>query len=349
MKVAMWYNNGDIRIEEQPLCPPGPGEMIVKVISCGICGSDVVEWYRLPRAPLVQGHEIGAVVVETGAAVEKFKTGDRVFIAPKVPCLQCRYCRNGHFPQCTGVKERLPGGFAEYIPVSGLLLEQGAYLLPDSISFDQSTFIEPLACVVRSQAVAGLHGGESVLVLGCGMAGLLQIQLAKRRGCRVVATDIDPGKLKRAASLGADLTIPAAEDVPERMREFLQGKADAVFICTSALPAVVQAWSAVDKGGAVVFFAVPGPEKPVTIPINTFWTQEVRVLTSYYCGPPDIEESIRLLAAHTIEVDSLITHRLPLSETAKGFQLVLEGRAALKVIIHPHQQRPESCAPCMDQ
>jgi len=345
----MWYNNGDIRIEEQTLRPPGPCEMVVKVISCGICGSDIVEWYRLPRAPLVQGHEIGAVVVETGAAVKKFKPGDRVFVAPKVPCLQCRYCRNGHFPQCTGVKERLPGGFAEYVLVSEILLDRGAYLLPDSISFDQSTFIEPLACVARSQAVAGLRRGQSVLVLGCGMAGLLQIQLAKQKGCRVVATDIDAGKLKRAASLGADLVIPAAEDVPARMKDFLQGKADAVFLCTSALPAVGQAWSAVDKGGAVVFFAVPGPEKPVTIPINAFWTQEIRVLTSYYCGPPDIEESMRLLAAHAIEVDSLITHRLPLAEIAKGFQLVLECSEAVKVIIMPHPQESESGSPCMGQ
>ena len=113
MKVAMWYNNRDIRIEERLRPRPGPREMLVKVMACGICGSDVVEWYRLPRAPLVQGHELGAVVHEAGVEVTRFSPGDRVFIAPKAACGECRYCRARHFPQCTGVKERLPGGFAE--------------------------------------------------------------------------------------------------------------------------------------------------------------------------------------------------------------------------------------------
>jgi len=338
MKVAVWYDNRDIRIEERSLGLPGPGEMTVKVISCGICGSDVVEWYRLPRAPLVQGHEIGAEVVETGPGVTRFKPGDRVFIAPKVPCGECKYCSDGHFPQCSGVKERLPGGFAEYVLVPKLLLERGAYRLPDSISFDQSTFIEPLACVVRSQAIGGLRRGQSVLVLGCGMSGLLQIQLAKKKGCRVAATDLDRTKLERAAALGADLTISAAEDVPKLVTELFRGKADAVILCTGALPAVEQAWDAVDRGGAIVFFAVPGPEKQVVFPVNAFWTQEVRVLTSYYCGPPDIEESMRLLAAREIEVDSLVTHRLPLAETARGFELVIAGKEAIKIIIKPHDQ-----------
>jgi L-iditol 2-dehydrogenase len=336
MKVAVWHSNRDIRIEERDLRKPGPREMTVKVHSCGICGSDVVEWYRLPRAPLVQGHEIGAEVVETGREVTRFEPGDRVFIAPKVPCGECKYCLDGHFPQCTGVKERLPGGFAEQILVPEALLERGAYLLPEAISFDQSTFIEPLACVVRSQAIAGLRAGRSVLVLGCGMSGLLQIQLAVKKGCRVAATDIDPKKLERAAGFGAELTIAADRDVPRVMAESFGGKADAVILCTAALPAVEQAWGAVDKGGAVVFFAVPGPEKQVVFPANAFWTQEIRVLTSYYCGPPDIEESMRLLAAREIEVDSLVTHRLPLAETALGFQLVLEGKEAIKVIIKPH-------------
>jgi L-iditol 2-dehydrogenase len=214
MKAAVWYNNRDIRIEELPLRSPGPREMLVKVVSCGICGSDIVEWYRLPRAPLVQGHEIGAEVVAVGASVDRFKPGDRVFIAPKVPCGTCPYCREGHSPQCTEIKERLPGGFAEFILVPEALIEKGAYLLPGSISYDQSTFIEPLACVVRSQRLGGLKEGQSVLVLGCGMSGLLQIQLAKRKKCRVVVTDVAEKKLEYARSFGADLAIAADGEVP---------------------------------------------------------------------------------------------------------------------------------------
>ena len=340
MKAAIWYNNRDIRIEERPLGRPGPREMVVKVVSCGICGSDVVEWYRLPRAPLIQGHELGAEVGEVGEEVMRYRPGDRVFIAPKVPCLECKYCKEGHYPQCVGVKERLPGAFAEYILVPPVLVERGTHLLPPSISFDQSTFIEPLACVLRSQTIAGLRSGQAVVVLGCGMSGLLQVQAAKRQGCRVVATDIDPSKLVHAAELGADRTLLATEDVPARVADWFGTKADAVILCTAALSAVEQAWAAVDKGGVIVFFAVPAPEQPVTIPINGFWTQEVRILTSYYCGPPDIEASMKLLESHEIEVDSLITHRLGLQETALGFRLVMEGREAIKVIIQPHRAAP---------
>jgi L-iditol 2-dehydrogenase len=336
MKAAVWYNNRDIRIEEVSLGRPGPGEMLVKVIACGICGSDVVEWYRLPRAPLVQGHELGAEVVEVGPSIGRFKPGDRVFIAPKVPCGLCRYCRDGHFPQCAEIKERLPGGFAEYILVPEVLVEKGAHLLPETISYDQSTFIEPLGCVARSQRLAGLREGQSVLVLGCGMSGLLQIQLAKRKGCVVAATDIIEKKQDYARSFGADLAVPADKDAPGRVTGFLGKKPDVVMLCSSAAAAVEQAWKCVDKGGAIVFFAVPGPEKAVTIPINDFWTKEIRVLTSYYCGPPDIQEAMGLLAARAVDVDRLITHRLPLEETARGFDLVLAGDAAIKVIIKPH-------------
>jgi L-iditol 2-dehydrogenase len=335
MKAAVWYNNRDIRIEDLPLSRPGPREMLVKVISCGICGSDIVEWYRLPRAPLVQGHELGAEVVETGEAVSRFKPGNRVFIAPKVPCGQCRSCREGHFPQCSEIKERLPGGFAEYILVPEILVERGTYLLPEVLSYDQSTFIEPLACVVRSQRLAGLKEGQSVLVLGCGMSGLLQVQLAKSKNCTVIATDLADQRLALAKSFGADLAILATEDVPKRLADYLKKKADVVMVCTSALSAVEQAWACVDRGGAVVFFAVPGPEKRIVIPLNDFWTKEVRILTSYYCGPPDIEEAIRLLTARRVEVDRLITHRLPLDDIVRGFRLVMEGEEALKVIIKP--------------
>jgi L-iditol 2-dehydrogenase len=340
MKAAVWYHNRDIRIEERALREPGPREMTVKVVSSGICGSDIVEWYRRPRAPLVQGHEIGAEVIATGTEVTKFAPGDRVFIAPKVACLECKYCRGGHFPQCTAIKERLPGGFAEYILVPPDLVERGARQLPPSISFDQATFIEPLACVLRSQRLAELEAGQTLLVLGCGMSGLLQIQAGKLRGCRVAATDIDPKKLERAAALGADLTVLATADVPAVIADTFGGKADTVIVCTAALPAIEQAWASVDKGGAIVFFAVPGPDQTVTVPLTAFWTQEIRILTSYYCGPPDIEASIELLAAREILVDSLITHRLPLAETAHGFALVLAGTEALKVIIKPHGHDP---------
>jgi L-iditol 2-dehydrogenase len=336
MKVARWYNNKDIRIEEVPTPTPGPSEMLVKVISCGICGSDIVEWYRLPRAPLVQGHEIGAEVVAVGEALKKYKPGDRVFIAPKVPCMQCDYCQNGHYPVCSTIKERLPGGFAEYILVPQSLVEHGTYRLSDNFTYDQSTFIEPLACVVRAQRLAGLNENQTVLVMGSGMSGLLHVKLAKAKKCRILATDINPRRLEIAAALGAEVTLDAAENVAERLVAENGRKVDLVILCTSAMSAVEQAWQCVDHGGAIVFFTVPGPDKNVTIPINAFWTREIRVLTSYYCGPPDIADAIKLIETQTITVDDMITHQLPLKDIAKGFQLVMDGHESMKVIIKPN-------------
>jgi len=339
MKISLWYNNRDIRIQDAPLPEPGLGEVLLKVISCGICGSDLVEWYRLPRAPLVQGHEIGACVEKAGPGVANFKPGDRVMAAPKVPCLKCTYCRDGHFPQCPEVKERLGGGFAQYVLVPKFIVENGLYPLPESISYEQATFIEPLACVVRAARIGGATEKRTVLVLGSGVSGLLHIRLAKLRNCVIAATDVNPKKLELAGKAGAQILIPAGDDVqsvPARLIRETGRKADVVILCTGALPAVEQAWHSVDKGGSVVFFAAPGPEKSVVIPINDFWTKEVRVLTSYYCGPPDIREAIGLLASGKIEVDSLVTHRLPLEKIAEGFALLLEGKDAVKVIIEPN-------------
>ncbi len=336
MKAAYWYNNKDIRIEEIPTPKPGHREMLVKVISCGICGSDIVEWYRLPRAPLIQGHEIGAKVIAVGKSVQKYKPGDRVFIAPKVPCMKCYYCENGHYPQCSEVKERLPGGFAEYILVPEILIENGTYLLPENITFDQSTFIEPLACVVRAQRLAGVKKGQTVLVIGCGMSGLLNVKLARTKGCKIIAADINPRKLEIALEMGADIAINAAENISEQLIAKAGKKADIVLLCASADSALEQAWLCVDKGGVIVLFAVPGPDKKVVVPVNDFWMKEITILTSYYCGPPDIVESMKLIEWHHVTVDDLITHRLLLNDIVKGFQLVTDGRESIKVIIKPN-------------
>ncbi|NOR14379.1 MAG: alcohol dehydrogenase catalytic domain-containing protein [Candidatus Aminicenantes bacterium] len=336
MKVSVWYNNRDIRLEDRPRPEPGAAEMLVKVISSGICGSDLVEWYRLPRAPLVQGHEIGGQVIEVGSAVHKYKPGDRVFIAPKVPCMKCYYCKKGNYPVCSEVKDRLPGGFAEYVLVPKPLVETGTYILPENISFDQGTFIEPLACVVRATNLAGLREDKSVLIMGSGMSGLLFTKLARLRGCRIVVTDVDTKRLELAQRMGADHTLLADEHIHEQLIALHAKKANVVVLCTSALSAVAQAWKCVDRGGVIVFFAVPGPDEQVTLPINDFWRKEIRIITSYYCGPPDIIEAIRLLESEEINVDDLITHRLPLKDIAEGFKLVSEGGESLKIIIKPH-------------
>ena len=251
-------------------------------------------------------------------------------------CLQCLYCRAGHYPQCTEIKGRLPGGYAEYILVPVDLVEKGTYRLPDNLDYETATFIEPLACVIRARRLAGVQSDQNVLVLGSGISGVLHAKEAKRLGCTVTVTDINPCRLEFARKSGADYLIDASPDVPGKLVELTGRKADVVMITTSALSAIDQAWASVDKGGTIVFFSVPGPGKEVTIPINDFWTREIAVLTSYYAGPPDFKEAISLLAERKLTVSDMITHRLPLEKVAEGFKLMLEGSGSMKVIIKPH-------------
>src|SRR3990172_5911721 len=174
MRVARWYNNKDVRVEEMPLPKISHGELLVLVEASGICGSDVMEWYRIDRAPLVLGHEIGGRVLAVGQGVTKYKVGDRVSVAHHVPCNTCHYCLSGHHTVCDTLRRTnfYPGGFAEYIRVPAINVDRGLFRLPEELSFEEGSFVEPLACVARGQRLAGLRPGQSVLVVGSGIAGI---------------------------------------------------------------------------------------------------------------------------------------------------------------------------------
>jgi len=253
MRVAMYYNNRDVRLEEMPTPQIGPGELLVKVMASGICGSDVMEWYRIKKAPLVLGHEIAGEIVKVGEGVERYQVGDRVFVSHHIPCNTCYYCLNGQHTVCETLHTTNydPGGFAEYLRVPRLNVDRGVFLLPDEVSYEEGAFIEPLACVVRGQRAARLQPGQTVLVLGSGISGLLHIALARALGAgRIVATDVNEYRLKAAQRLGADVVIHAQEDVPARLRQANEGRlADLVIVCTGAFPAFLQALQSVDRGG----------------------------------------------------------------------------------------------------
>ena len=343
MRVAMYYNNQDVRLEELPTPRIGPGEMLVKVLASGICGSDVMEWYRIKKAPLVLGHEIGGEIVETGKGVERYKVGDRVFVSHHIPCNTCRYCLSGHHTVCETLHTTNydPGGFAEYIRIPQLNVDRGVFLLPDQISFEEGTFIEPLGCVVRGQRMARLKPGQSVLILGSGISGLLHLLLARALGAgRVMATDVNDYRLKVAKEFGADAVIHAKEDVPAHLREVNESRlADLVIVCTGALSAFTQALQSVDRGGTVLFFATTDPGVDLPVPVNEFWRNGITLLPSYGASPLDCTQAIELIRAGRVPVRQMITHRLSLEETALGFKLVAEAKESIKVIIKPHRPR----------
>ncbi len=342
MRVALWYNNRDVRVEEMPIPKIGAGELLVRVAASGICGSDVMEWYRLDRAPLVLGHEIAGEVVGVGEGVERYREGDRVTVAHHVPCNTCHYCLSGHPTVCDTLRRTNfdPGGFAEYVRLPAINVDRGTFLLPEGISFEEATFVEPLACVLRGQRRANLQPGQSVLVIGSGISGLLHVQLAQALGAGlIVTTDVSDYRLEAAKRFGADVAIDADGYSPHRLREVNRGfLADLVIVCAGAVPAVNQALSSVERGGTILFFAPTAPGITIPISINDlFWRNDITLTTSYAGSPADYAVALRLIQAHRVPVREMITHRLGLAETGLGFQLVAEARNSLKVIIEPQR------------
>ncbi|MCD6359481.1 MAG: zinc-dependent dehydrogenase [Armatimonadetes bacterium] len=338
MKVGMYYNNHDVRVEEMPRPEPGPGEVLMRVRASGICGSDIMEWYRIKRAPLVLGHEVTGDVAQVGEGVEKFAIGDRVWATHHVPCNTCHYCLTGHHTACETLHTTSfhPGGFAEYVLVPALQVDRGMMLLPDEVSYEDGSFIEPLGTVVRGQRRAGVGPGDSVLVLGCGIAGLLHIKLAAALGAgRIMATDINGFRMDAARRFGADAVCDAREDVPGFVREVNGRPADRVIICAGALSAAEQALQCVDRGGVVLFFAVPRPGETLAVDFNPFWRNDVTFASSYGSAPVDSAEALELIRSRRVVVSDMITHRLPLDEIQEGFRLAAEGAECLKVIIEP--------------
>jgi len=341
MRVAVYHNNRDIRVEERPRPQAGPGEVVIRILSSGICGSDLLEWYRIPKAPIVLGHEVAGQVVETGEGVRTFTIGDRVTAAHHVPCNTCRLCLGGHHSLCETLRTTTfdPGGFAEYVRLPRINVDRGTFLLPDEVSDDEATFVEPLACTVRAQRIAGLSPGKSVLVLGSGMAGMLHVKLAAASGAgAVIATDIQASRLEAARRAGATHALDGRDDVPKLVKQALSGwLADITVVCADSPEVLKQAFDATERGGTILLFALPRPGSEHPLDLWDFWKRGITI-TSSYAGPPrDTLIAIDLLRSRRVEVSDLITHRLPLARTAEGFRLMAQGKDTLKVIIHPQE------------
>ena len=339
MKAAMYYNNNDVRIEEMPIPSIGDNELLVKVKASGICGSDVMEWYRIKKAPRILGHEITGDIVEMGKNVKKCKIGDRVFVSHHVPCFSCKFCLNNQQTLCHTLHSTnfYPGGFAEYLRVPEINVNRGVFVLPKEISYDEGVFIEPLACVVRGMKTAGMKAGQIILVIGSGISGLLHIKLAKAWNAgKILATDVEEYRLKAGKKFGADVVINAKDDVIEQIKKHNDGKlADLVVLCTGALPAVQQAVQSVEAGGTILFFAPTEPRVDVPFPLFELWNKQITMVSTYAGSPEDINTAIELIKSKKVNVVDMISHILPLSEAAKGFQLVANAKDSMKVILKP--------------
>ena len=337
MKAAVYYKNSDVRIEERPKPVIGRGEVLVRIRASGICGSDVMEWYRIKRAPIVLGHEIAGEIAELGECVDTYAIGDRVAVSHHVPCNTCRYCLDDQKTVCETLHTTSfdPGGFTEFVRVPSINVDRGIYRLPGHVTFEEGSFIEPLACVRRGQRRAGVRPGKTVLVLGAGISGVMHIALARATGCAtVLATDIHKWRVAQALKFGASASTDARGDIPAWVREQNGGRgADIIFVCAGAMSAFEQALKSVDRGGTVVSFAPPAPGVDIPVPLNDFWRKGVTIMPSYANDGRDALEAMELIASGAVRVAEMITHRLPLEQAQEGFRLTAEAGESLKVVL----------------
>lgn len=340
MRAGVYYNNSDVRVEEMPVPAIGPGEVLFRTKASGICGSDVLEWYRMPKAPIVLGHEVAGDIAAVGEGVTCVKPGDRVVVSHHVPCNSCRMCLAGFHTACHTLHTTNfdPGGFAEYVRVPALQTDRGLLKLPDSVTYEDATFVEPLACVARAQTRAGVRPGATVLVVGSGISGLLHIRLALALGAgRVFATDVSDYRLDWARKSGAAAAfnaIEAGDGLPELLREANDGKlADLVILCTGAPSAIDQGLACLENGATFIVFAVPAPGQDHLMLLNELWRREVTVRTAYGAAPNDLATALDLIETGRVRVDDLITHRLPLDRIQEGFKLVADAGESVKVVV----------------
>ena len=341
MKVAVYYNNSDVRLEDYPEPVIGPGEIKLKVDSCGLCGGDAMEWYLVHKAPIILGHEPTGTVVEVGTGVTKFKEGDRIFVHHHVPCFSCHYCRRGYFTMCEHfTKTHIhPEAFAEYVRVPEENVLHDTHLLPDSVSFEAGTLAEPMGCVVKGTKYAGIQPGDTVVVVGAGFMGLGFIQLARVWGAgKVVAFDLNDWRLGKACEFGADYAFNSKEvDAFDALRSVNDGRlADAVIVSPNGVPAIDFGAKLAGKGGTLMVFAPPDPKEAWTVYPTEFFFKDLTLRFTYSCSHLDTAQALEFIAGGRINAPAMITHRFGLDRVVDGIALIKAGGESIKSVIKPN-------------
>lgn len=340
MKVAYYYNNHDVRIEERPVPEPGPGEILVQTRACGVCVADTMEWYLTPRAPLTLGHEPAGVVVQVGEGVTAFKEGDRVAVHHHVPCLVCEHCRRGNYTMCATFKKTHihPGGFAEYFTASGLHVERDTHLLPEGMPFEVGTLVEPLGCVVHAVKKAGIRPGDSVALIGTGAMGLMFVQALAYWGVRkLIVYEILEWRQQKARQFGAPLVLAPAADPEEEARRVRQvfgsDGADRVIVAAKDLRAMELALRIANKGGTVLFFATPRPDESIPLFPSHLFFNELTLTSSYSADHLDTRLALELLRCGAVSGEALISHRYPLEQLSEAILQTASRQGSLKCVI----------------
>ena len=340
MLVANYYSNKDIRLEERPIPKIDKGESLIKIHASSICGSDLMEWYRKDNVPVVLGHETAGEIIEVGEGVNHLKPGDRVVASHHVPCLECRQCRRGHETMCQTLHTTTfdPGGFSQYVRLPDINTRLGVFPISENVTYEEASFAEPLACVLRGQNRVNLSSGDVVVVIGSGISGILHIALAKASGARCIAVaDINKNRLPWAQKFGADIVTEDSNTIADKLVEKTGRKADIVILTTGHPEAILAGFASAEEGATILLFAPSDPDTTVQIDINKLFFKHDRTITTTYANSPnDLHEALKLISEKKVPVANMITHRIPLEDIQYGFDLVKNGQESLKVIVKPN-------------
>jgi L-iditol 2-dehydrogenase len=350
MRAVVYRGVNDLRLETVPVPRIGAGELLVKIASCGICGTDLKKIHTGSHsAPRIFGHEMAGVVVQTSAGVENFTAGERVMVFHHIPCGSCYYCRKQTFAQCATYKkvgatagfEPSGGGFSEYIRVSDWIVGNGGVVrIPDGIPFEQAAFIEPVNTVLKGVKLLNLAADETVLVIGQGPIGLLLAALARRTGARVLTSDLYPERHALAAKFGLNEPIDArTENVVERVKDATEGRgADAVLLAVGGKALIQTAMDAVRPGGKVMLFAQTQHEVASFDP-GAVCMDEKTLLGSYSASVTILDEVTDLVFGsyrNGFDLTQLISHRFSLEDAVKGVEIASNPQGdSMKIMIEP--------------
>lgn len=347
MRAAVYRGKGKVAVETVPVPEIGAGEVLIRVASCGICGTDLKKIeHGFVAAPQIFGHEVSGTVVAVGAGVKKWKQGDRVMSFHHVPCETCFYCDRRLYSQCPGYKkvgltagfDPNGGGFAQYVRAMSWVAERGMVAIPDDIGFDEASFIEPVNTCIKAVEKARVAVGEIAIVMGLGPIGLLLAMLSKLKGATVIGSDPMPERRAKSLSLGVDMAVDPREGrLAEAIGARAQGRgADVVLVAVPIRAALTDALTLARPGGRVLLFAQNDPLMKIEFPAAAVGVEEKEILGSYSAAIDRAGEAARLIFTHKLPVKQLISHRFSLEDMDRALQLAARPEGdSLKVVIHP--------------
>jgi len=334
----VYYSQKDIRIEDTPIPSISEDEALVEMKACGVCGSDLMDWYLESRAPLVLGHEPAGTIAKKGSKVKGFNVDDRVFVHHHVACLKCHYCLHGDYTLCKQFHETniMPGGFAEYFKVPAPNLRLDTLKIPDNLSLEEATLIEPVGCCLRAIKKCNMKAGDSVAVIGAGTTGLIHTALSKIYGAeKTIVSDLFDFRLNASKRFGADVLVnPEKNDLVKVVEAETDGRGvDVAVVTAPSVEAYRTGIKICRRGGKLCVFAPTAPGRYLQLSPKELFFTEIQLIPSYSTSHLETREALELIASGRLDAKSLITHRFKLAETAEAFKTALESKESLKVIV----------------